>query len=171
MKSPITFIMLHKNLRLGWLSRLSSQKLSQTLENRVLFQLKKRNFLMASLGLFGTLPLFQFFRTYRYKAPYIYIASLRGGHISELDAVNFRNKTMLDALDSRMLKEKKILRIRSILSKNKTSWMYVFDSQDSRKKWGNEILKHKLFSSDRLAYNNLRFSQSEGFFVQNKVSG
>ena len=165
--SPITFIMLHKNLRKGFLGSFYEQNLQNKAFSA---QSGKRKFLMASLGLFGSLPFFQFFKAGKHKTPYIFIASLRGGHVLELDAINFRNKKMLDALDSKMLKEKKILKIRSISSKNKTSWVYVFDSQNSRKKWGNEILKQKLFSSDRLAYNNLYFSQSEGFFAAEQSS-
>ena len=127
-------------------------------------QVEKRKFLgAAALGLLSVLPFIQFFKLSRHKTSYFFLASINRNKLLNAGNSNFRNKEMLNALDNKMFKEKKILKLRSVSLKDKISWLYVFDSKKSRWEWGNEILKHKMFFSDKLTHNNLHLSQIEGF--------
>ena len=157
-KSPITFIMLHKMLHRGSASLFCKQNS----QNRTfLAQSGKRNFLMASLGLFGTLPFFQIFKAGKHENPYFFIASVRGGRVSELDAINFRNKEMLNALENKMFKEKKILKLRSVSLKDKISWVYVFDNRESYRKW-DKAIKAMIRPTKQLP-SKFQYFQSTGF--------
>ena len=137
------------------------QKSSQNLKSEAFPLSEKRKFLLASFGLFGALPLFQLFRAGRHKTPYFFIASLKGGHISELDGMNFRNKALFNALDNKMLKEKKILKTQTISSKNKISWLYIFDSENSYWKWDKAI--KKMIRPVRQLPSKFQYHQTNGF--------
>ena len=70
--SPITFIMLHKNLRKGFLGSFYEQNLQNKAFSA---QSGKRKFLMASLGLFGSLPFFPFLKSVK-RNPYFSTVTL-----------------------------------------------------------------------------------------------
>ena len=162
-KVLITVTMLHKNLCKDSLDSFHERN-SQNKDFSIQFE--KREFLMTSFGLLGALPLFQLFKVGKYQAPYFFMASLRGGHVSELDAINFRNKTLLDALDNKMLKEEKILKMQFVSLKKKTSWMYVFNSRDSYWKW-HKAVEEIMHPVKRLP-SNFQYFQLTGFLNSKK---
>ena len=79
---------------------------------------------------------------------------------------NKKDLKQYESIDSLMIKEKKILKYQYILSENKVSWIYVFNSKKSRWNWENLHKKYGLYFIKSLP-TDLKYSQREGFLNKN----
>ncbi len=140
-------------------------------------KIRKRKFLLAVFGLFGTLPFFQFFSQWKYKNLYFFYAQFFDKNASEelnsytdvrylgINYVGEAKDLVFQALNNKMLSQKKMLKKNFIASKNKVSYFYVFDSKSSFLEWSEEIEKNNLFPVSILPQ-KLKYSQKKGFLFR-----
>ena len=130
--------------------------------NSVFFQ-SRRDFFFTYFWLF-------FSSFFNCKA-YFFIGAITGEDLSQLKSADFEKRNLINILNGKMIKKKKILTMTHLHKQNKISWIYVFNSKKSYQEWKEIIRRHKMFQSKKIS-NTYKYFQKEGFLKieRNKIS-
>ena len=109
------------------------------------FKTEKRKFLMVSGGLLGSLPFINLLKSGKYTGAYYLYATMtvKNGEKQYLYNDMPVNEPKFDALDAKMFRQKKLLKIchMHIGKLKQWVWIYVFDNRQSFLEWEHEIEK------------------------------
>ena len=134
------------------------------------FQTEKRHFLFSVLAFIGSLPFFNYFKPKQYKKAYFFVASLSGTYSPKKDNIGFMNKKFIDALNKKMKDQKKIVKKQDISLKNKSFWLYIFDSKESYLEWSKAFEKFPTIFSIENKPDHLAFSCKKGYLNSKTVT-